>query len=153
MNLFMHVDIVSLLLCNSCVATPFPLNGIIMLIIIIIIIMYIYHVLINALSAHTIHINLNAIFYTHVEDSPTKTIYINYVRACACVRACVRACVCACVRACVRACVCVCVMSMCDCLYLSVCVRPHVTLCGRTICLCPPPPPFSFCLSLFSVYV
>ena len=25
-----------------------------------------------------IHINLNMIFYTHVEHSPTKTIYINY---------------------------------------------------------------------------
>ena len=46
-------------------------------IIIIIIIMYIYHALINALSAHMIHINLNMIFYTHVEHSPTKTIYIN----------------------------------------------------------------------------
>ena len=30
---------------------------------IIIIIMYIYHALINTLSAHTIHINLNTIFY------------------------------------------------------------------------------------------
>ena len=39
--------------------------------------MYIYHVLINALSAHIIHINLNMIFYTHVEHSPTKIIYIN----------------------------------------------------------------------------
>ena len=29
-----------------------------------IIIMYIYHALINALSAHMIHINLNMIFYT-----------------------------------------------------------------------------------------
>ena len=38
----------------------------------IIIIMYIYHALINALSAHMIHINLNMIFYTHVEHSPTK---------------------------------------------------------------------------------
>ena len=28
--------------------------------------------------AHTIHINLNMIFYTHVEHSPTKTIYIKY---------------------------------------------------------------------------
>ena len=45
---------------------------------IIIIIMYIYHVLINALSAHMIHINLNMIFYTHVKHSPTKTIYIKY---------------------------------------------------------------------------
>ena len=40
--------------------------------------MYIYHVLINALSAHMKHINLNMIFYTHVEHSPTKTIYIKY---------------------------------------------------------------------------
>ena len=45
---------------------------------IIIIIMYIYHALINALSAHMIHINLNMIFYTHVEHSPTKTIYIKF---------------------------------------------------------------------------
>ena len=43
-----------------------------------IIITYIYHVLINALSTHMIHINLNTIFYTHVEHSPTKTIYIRY---------------------------------------------------------------------------
>ena len=41
-------------------------------------IMYIYHVLISALSAHMIHINLNMIFYTHIEHSPTKTIYIKY---------------------------------------------------------------------------
>ena len=40
--------------------------------------MYIYQVLINALSAHMIHINLNMIFYTHVEHSPTKTIFIRY---------------------------------------------------------------------------
>ena len=45
---------------------------------VIIIIMYIYHVLMNTLSAHTIHINLNTIFYTHVEDSPTKIIYIRH---------------------------------------------------------------------------
>ena len=44
-------------------------------IIIIIIIMYIYHVLINPLSAHMIQINLNMIFYTHVEHSPTKTTH------------------------------------------------------------------------------
>ena len=42
------------------------------------IIMYIYHTLINALSAHMIHINLNMIFYTHAEHSPTKTICIKY---------------------------------------------------------------------------
>ena len=35
--------------------------------------MYIYHALINTLSAHIIHINLNMICYTHVEHSPTKT--------------------------------------------------------------------------------
>ena len=40
--------------------------------------MYIYHVLINALSAHMIHINLNKVFYTHVEHNPTETIYIKY---------------------------------------------------------------------------
>ena len=45
---------------------------------IIIIIMYSYHALINALSAHMIHINLNMIFYTHVKHSPNKTIYIKY---------------------------------------------------------------------------
>ena len=44
----------------------------------VIIIMYIYHAFINALSAHMIHINLNIIFYTHAEHSPTKTIYIKY---------------------------------------------------------------------------
>ena len=48
--------------------------------IIIIIIMYIYHALINALSAHMIHINLNMIFYTHVEHSSTKTSYIKYYK-------------------------------------------------------------------------
>ena len=44
----------------------------------IIIIMYIYHALTNGLSAHVIHVNLNMIFYTHVEHSPTKTICIKY---------------------------------------------------------------------------
>ena len=35
--------------------------------------MYIYNALINAPSAHTVHINLNMIFYTHVsEHSPIK---------------------------------------------------------------------------------
>ena len=42
--------------------------------------MYIYHALINALSAHMIHINLNMILYTHIEHSPTKTIYIKYYK-------------------------------------------------------------------------
>ena len=36
---------------------------------VVLIIMYIYHALINAPSAHMIHINLNMIFYTHVEHS------------------------------------------------------------------------------------
>jgi len=40
--------------------------------------MYIYHALINALIAHMIHINLNMLFYTHVEHSPTKTTDIKY---------------------------------------------------------------------------
>ena len=40
--------------------------------------MYIYHVLINALSAHMIHSNLNMIRYTYAEHSPTKTIWIRY---------------------------------------------------------------------------
>ena len=43
-----------------------------------IIIMYIYHALINALSAHIIDINLNTIFYTDLEHSPTITIYVRY---------------------------------------------------------------------------
>ena len=46
----------------------------------IIIIMYTYHAVINALSTHMIHINLNMIFYTHVEHSPTRTIYIKYYK-------------------------------------------------------------------------
>ena len=44
----------------------------------IIIIMYIYYALINVLSTHTISINLNTLFYTHVENSPTKIIYIRH---------------------------------------------------------------------------
>ena len=43
----------------------------------IIIIMYIYHALINTLSAHMIHMNLNTIFHAHLEHSPTKTIPID----------------------------------------------------------------------------
>ena len=44
----------------------------------VLIIMYIYHALLNALSAHMIHINLNTIFCTHVENRATKTIYMKY---------------------------------------------------------------------------
>ena len=44
-------------------------------IIIIVIITYIYQVLINDLSVHMIHINLNMIFCTHIEHSPTKTTH------------------------------------------------------------------------------
>ena len=49
-----------------------------LLLITIILIIYTYHALINALNAHLIHINLNIIFYTHEEHSPTKTIYVKY---------------------------------------------------------------------------
>ena len=42
--------------------------------------MYIYHAPINALRTHMIHINLNMIFYTHVEHSPIKTIYVKYYK-------------------------------------------------------------------------
>ena len=42
--------------------------------------MFLYHALINALSAHMIHINLNKIFYTHAEHNPTEAINIkNYM--------------------------------------------------------------------------
>ena len=41
--------------------------------------MYIYHALINALSAHMIHINLNMIFYTHVENSSTIFFFLHKV--------------------------------------------------------------------------
>ena len=34
--------------------------------------MYIYCTLINALSTHIIHVDLNMIFYTHVDHSPVK---------------------------------------------------------------------------------
>ena len=40
--------------------------------------MYSYHALINAPSAHMININLNTVFYTHIEHSPSKTIFIKY---------------------------------------------------------------------------
>ena len=40
--------------------------------------MYIYHALISVLSAHMIHININMIFYTHVEHSPTKTTHTKH---------------------------------------------------------------------------
>ena len=39
---------------------------------------YIYNALINALSTHIIHVNLNTIFYTYVENSPTKTIFVRH---------------------------------------------------------------------------
>ena len=59
-------------LCESRGGRP----GLPVLMSLIMIIMYIYHALINALSAHMIYINLNMIFYTNVEHSPTNTIYI-----------------------------------------------------------------------------
>ena len=48
-------------------------NNLVKITITIILIMYIYHELINVLSAHIICINLNMIFYTHTEHSPTRT--------------------------------------------------------------------------------
>ena len=42
--------------------------------------MYAYHALINALGAHVIHLNLTAIFYIHVERSPTKTSIIKNIK-------------------------------------------------------------------------
>ena len=42
------------------------------------IIMYIFHVLIHALNAHMIHTNLNTIFNTPIEQSPTETVYMKY---------------------------------------------------------------------------
>ena len=40
-------------------------------------IMYVYHELIDALSTHMLHINLNTIC-TPVEHSPTNAIYLKY---------------------------------------------------------------------------
>ena len=40
--------------------------------------MYIYHALINALSAHLIYINLNTIVYRHVEHSPSQITFMRY---------------------------------------------------------------------------
>ena len=31
-------------------------------------------------NVHIIHINLNTIFYTYLEDGPTKTVYIRYMK-------------------------------------------------------------------------
>ena len=40
--------------------------------------MYIYHAPTNALSTHMTHINLNTIFYTYIEHSPTKSLDMKY---------------------------------------------------------------------------
>ena len=66
---FKHVDFISLFVILIVICGTH-----------VIIIMYIYHALINALSIHMININLNMIFYTHAEHSPTKTIYIKYYK-------------------------------------------------------------------------
>ena len=42
--------------------------------------MSMYHALINALSAHMTSINLNTIFYTHVEYSLIRTKVIMYMK-------------------------------------------------------------------------
>ena len=43
-----------------------------------VVITYVYHALVNTLSAPVICINISMIFYTHAEHSPTKTIYMKY---------------------------------------------------------------------------
>ena len=40
--------------------------------------MYIYHAPTNAPSTHMTHINLNTIFCTYVEHSPTKSLDMKY---------------------------------------------------------------------------
>ena len=47
-----------------------------------IIIMYIYHALINALSTHMMHINLNTIFYTHVGHLPKAVTHAGSSHPC-----------------------------------------------------------------------
>ena len=44
----------------------------------VLLLLYIYHALINALSAHMIRINLNMTFYTHVEHSSTRTTHTKH---------------------------------------------------------------------------
>ena len=43
---------------------------------------YIYNVLISALSTCIIHVYIDMIFYTHVEHSLTKTIYTKFYVMC-----------------------------------------------------------------------
>ena len=80
MELGRKVAVICTLCLSSCQLLQWHIKWLILtlLIQVLLIIMYIYHALINALSAHLIHINLNMIFYTHVEHSPTKTIYVKY---------------------------------------------------------------------------
>ena len=42
----------------------------------IVMIMHVYHALINALSSHMIHMNLNTIFCPHEEKCPTNAVYM-----------------------------------------------------------------------------
>ena len=66
-----------------CVCVWFPQISLVWLCVnYLITIIYIYQALINALSTHNhiIHINLNIIFYTRVEHSPTKAIYMKYYK-------------------------------------------------------------------------
>ena len=72
--------VISIRIRRSLISLRFLLphqSAIFICILVIIIIMYIYHALVNALSAHMILTNLNMIFHTHIEQSSTKTIYIN----------------------------------------------------------------------------
>ena len=40
--------------------------------------MYMYHALINTMSTHTIHVNLNMISYAHIEHSSTQTTHTKH---------------------------------------------------------------------------
>ena len=40
--------------------------------------MYIYNALFGAPSAYMIHTDLNTVFFTHVDHSPTDAMYVKY---------------------------------------------------------------------------
>ena len=59
-------------LISRSILLPFVTESLVIIIIIAAGVHLSSHAFINALSAHMIHINLNMIFYTHVEHSPTE---------------------------------------------------------------------------------
>ena len=71
-------------------------------IIIIIMMMYICHALIKAVSPHVIHVNLNTIFYTYVEDSLTKTTKCLLYVCTRFMQIFLKVCVCVCVFVCMH---------------------------------------------------